>query len=237
MLRFLSSAWYWFNIGWVRVLLFFVSSADIKGQKNVPLNGPLIIACAHQNNADPPVITGAMPRRVSWLTKAEWFKTPGVGLAFRMARMIPVRRAEADIGALRQAQQLLKEGGCLGMFPEGTRSHGKGLQEGEPGSALVALRSGAPIVPVAIWGTENLNLPRDIIGRTRVHVRFGKSFILTPASKKITREDVAAGTETIMRQIAALLPQRFRGRWGEPEKNSGAKLEVESRTPPGNRSV
>ena len=131
---------------------------------------------------------------------------------FRLAGMIPVRRFEADLHALREAQKLLDSGGCLGMFPEGHRSHGEGLQQGEPGSALIALRSGAPVVPVALWGTEHVKLPLDMFRRhTSVHVRVGKPFTITPAGKKITREDVAEGTRTIMTAIAAMLPPEFRG--------------------------
>jgi 1-acyl-sn-glycerol-3-phosphate acyltransferase len=129
----------------------------------------------------------------------------------RMGGMIPVRRFEADLGALRRAQDLLRSGGCLGMFPEGTRSHGAGLGAGEPGSALIALRSGAPIVPIAIWGTEHVKLPRDLFfKRTRVHIRFGEPFHL-PTVRKATREDIESGTRRIMRAIAEMLPPEFRG--------------------------
>jgi 1-acyl-sn-glycerol-3-phosphate acyltransferase len=95
------------------------------------------------------------------------------------------------------------------MFPEGTRSGGK-LGVGEPGTALIALRTGAPILPVAIWGTEHVKLPRYLLRRTRVHLRFGKPYHL-PRTTRITKEDVVRGTEEIMRHIADLLPQEYRG--------------------------
>lgn len=212
MRRLLTWLFYYGNLAWVKALMLVVASKDVQGRENVPRKGPLILASNHLNNADPPVITTSVPRRISWLTKAEWFKTPVIGWLFKMSGMIPVRRFEADLHALRQTLQLLKEGGCLGMFPEGTRSKTKQLGEAEPGSALLALRSGAPVLPVALWGTEDVKLPLALLKRTRVHVRIGKPFTLE-GSRRPSREEIAAGTDRIMREIAALLPEKFRGRY------------------------
>jgi 1-acyl-sn-glycerol-3-phosphate acyltransferase len=205
MKAFLRTLFYYANLSWVRIILFFVGSLDIQGRENVPREGPLILVCNHLNNADPPVLTHATPRQIAWLTKAEWFSTPVIGPMLRIGGMIPVRRFDADLAALRRAEAHLKQGGCLGMFPEGTRSHGQGLREGEPGSALIALRSGASVQPMAIWGTEHVKLPRDFFRRTRAHVRFGVPFHLT-VSGKIVRKDVEEGTKRIMEEIASLLP-------------------------------
>jgi 1-acyl-sn-glycerol-3-phosphate acyltransferase len=218
-MRLITEIFYRINSAWVQALVFLCTKRDIKGRENVPRKGALILVSNHMNNADPPVIEIAIPRNIKWLTKAEWFKTPVIGWMFRLAGMIPVKRFEADLHALRAAQKLLDGGGCLGMFPEGTRSKGQGLKEGEPGSALIALRSGAPVLPVALWGTEKVKLPRDMLGRTSVHIRIGKPFTLV-AGKKISREDVAEGTRTIMTAIAEMLPEEFRGAYastqGEP---------------------
>jgi 1-acyl-sn-glycerol-3-phosphate acyltransferase len=210
MRRFALRAFYYFNLTWTRAVLMLASSRDIQGRENVPRKGALIVASNHLSNGDPLVLTVAIPRRIAWMTKAEWFKTPIIGPLLRLGGMIPVRRFEADLQALRRAQSLLRDGGVLAMFPEGTRGGDKGLRAGEPGTALIALRTSTQIVPIAIWGTEHVKLPRDIFRRTRVHIRFGVPFRLE-ASKRITRDDVARGTETIMREIAALLPERYRG--------------------------
>lgn len=210
MKRLLVRAFYYLNLLWVRALLLLITSRDVQGRENVPRTGALIVASNHLSNGDPPILTVAIPRQIAWLAKAEWFKTPIIGRLFRMAGMIPVRRFEADLQALRRAQNLLRDRGALAMFPEGTRGGDKGLRTGEPGTALVALRTGAPVLPIGIWGTEHVKLPRDLFRRTRAHVRFGKPFKLE-ASRRITRDDVARGTETIMREIAALLPERYRG--------------------------
>ena len=210
MRRFALRVFYYFNLTWTRAVLMLASSRDIQGRENVPRKGALIVASNHLSNGDPLVLTVAIPRRIAWMTKAEWFKTPVIGPMLRLGGMIPVRRFEADLQALRRAQSLLRDGGVLAMFPEGTRGGDKGLRAGEPGTALIALRTGTQIVPIAIWGTEHVKLPRDIFRRTRVHIRFGVPFLLE-APKRITRDDVARGTETIMREIAALLPERYRG--------------------------
>jgi 1-acyl-sn-glycerol-3-phosphate acyltransferase len=209
-MNFFKGIFYYLNLAWVKLLLFLVTSVEVIDRDNTPKRGPIIIVCNHLNNADPPILTGTIPRRIYWLTKIEWFKTPIIGGMFHMAGMIPVKRFEADLHALRMCERALKKGWALGMFPEGTRSKTGALRAGEPGSALLALRTGVPILPVAIWGTENVKLPRDIIGRTRAHVRFGKPFSLAKRDK-VSREDIAAGTETIMRALAELLPERYRG--------------------------
>lgn len=214
MSRLLARIFYNLNMVWIKALLMIVTSRDIQGRENVPRKGPLIVASNHLSNGDPPILTAAVPRQIAWMAKAEWFKTPVIGRLFRIAGMIPVRRFEADLGALRRSQEVLKNGGALAMFPEGTRGGDRGLQAGEPGTALIALRTGAPVVPIAIWGTEHVKLPRDLLRRTRAHVRFGVPFKLE-ASGRITREDVARGTETIMKEIAALLPERHRGVYKE----------------------
>jgi 1-acyl-sn-glycerol-3-phosphate acyltransferase len=217
----LRSVFYQANVTWVRGLLLWCAKRDIQGTENVPRKGPLIITCNHLNNADSPILTEAIPREVAWLTKAEWFSTPGIGWMFKAGGMIPVRREAADLHALREAQEALKQGRALGMFPEGHRSRTGGLQKGEPGSALIALRSGAPVLPIAIWGTEDVKLPRDMfIPQTKAHVRFGKPYEL-PRVKRIGREEVAQGTETIMKAIAALLPEKYWGVYADKMKSDG----------------
>jgi 1-acyl-sn-glycerol-3-phosphate acyltransferase len=217
MKKILRSIFYAINISWVRALLFLDTSRDVKGKENVPRKGPLIIVSNHLNNADAPILTAEMPREVSWLTKAEWFKTPFIGWMFGAGGMIPVRRFEADLHALREAQLRLKDGGCLGMFPEGTRSKDRILHVGEPGTAIIALRTGAPVVPIAIWGTEIVKLPKDmVLKRTKVHVRFGKPYSLQ-RPERITRDEVDRATAIIMKSIAALLPEKYRGAYASPE--------------------
>jgi 1-acyl-sn-glycerol-3-phosphate acyltransferase len=204
----LHTIFYWANARtWISMILAIVTSRDVMGTENIPKEGPLILTCNHFSVGDPPILVGVFPRRIVWMAKQELFKAPVVGKLYSMGGFIPVRRFEGDLRAIRRSQEALRKGQVLGMFPEGTRSGGR-LGQGEPGTALLALRTGAPILPAAIWGTENVKLPRDLFHRTRVHVRFGKPYRL-PQAARITKEQVMQGTEQIMREIAALLPAKY----------------------------
>jgi len=211
----LQTLFYWLNVRtWVSAIVLIAAKRDVRGMENVPRHGPLILVSNHFNTADPPVLTWAMPRRVIWMAKKELFDNLMIGTLFRLFGLIPVRRFEADLSALRKSLRALRRGQVLGMFPEGTRSGGKGLTAGEPGTAVLALRSGAPILPIAIWGTEHVKLPRDLLRRTAISVRFGQPFRL-PETRRVTKAQVASGTDEIMRRIAELLPSQYRGVYGE----------------------
>jgi 1-acyl-sn-glycerol-3-phosphate acyltransferase len=222
------AVYYWVNVlTWVKLLIFLVIKKDIQGRENIPRKGPLILASNHLNLADPPILTAVMPRRIVWLTKQELFDIPVFGILYHLFGCLPVRRFEADLKALRRSQETLRRGLVLGMFPEGTRSGEQGLGQAEPGTALIAMRTNAPVLPVAIWGTENVKLPRDFFRRTTVHIRYGEPFYLEKPPR-LTKEAVAEGAGEIMRRIAALLPERYRGMYasGSPqplESKGGAR--------------
>lgn len=206
----LQTIFYWLNLRtWVRPILYIVTSRDVQGLGNIPRKGGLILTCNHFSVGDPPILTGIFPRRIAWMAKQELFDFPIFGKLYHMGGFIPVRRFEGDLRAIRRSQAALHRGHVLGMFPEGTRSGGR-LGVGAPGTALIALRTGAPILPAAIWGTEHVKLPRDLLRRTRAHIRFGEPFHL-PVPARITKDTVAAGTEEIMGHIAELLPAEHRG--------------------------
>ena len=227
MLDRLITLFYWLNVRtWVSLIMLYAARLKVEGLSNLPGSGPAILVSNHFNLGDPPVLTYVLPRRIVWMAKQELFDTPVIGWLFRAFGLIPVRRFEGDLRALRKAQNVLKRGHVLGMFPEGTRSAGKGLGEGEPGTAFIALRTGAPIVPVAIWGTEGITLPRDALRfrGSRISVRFGESFRL-PEEKRATKEQIAAGTREIMERIAELLPAQYRGVYASPEGEAAAKKE------------
>lgn len=218
----LLAVFYWLNVlTWVRLVLLIVTSQKVEGRENIPRRGPFILASNHFSVGDPPILTGIVPRRISWMAKRELFQVPVIGWLYYMFGCVPVRRFEADLKALRMSQEVLRRGHVLGMFPEGTRSAGRGLKKGEPGTAVIALRTGVPVLPVAIWGTENVKLPRDLFRRTHVWVRFGQLFAL-PASGRVTKQQVEEGTELIMRRIAELLPAEFRGVYSDVESKPAA---------------
>jgi 1-acyl-sn-glycerol-3-phosphate acyltransferase len=191
-------------------ILFVWTRKEVVGLENVPRKGPVILASNHVNLLDPPVLAVLVPRRIVYMGKIELWSTPILGPLFGLAGFIPVRRFEGDLRALRQAEKALRQNQVLGMFPEGTRSGKPGLGKGHPGTAIVALRTGAPIVPVAVTGTEGVSVPRSFFRITRVRVVFGKPFELAKG-RRLSSELAEECTERIMREIALLLPEEYRG--------------------------
>jgi 1-acyl-sn-glycerol-3-phosphate acyltransferase len=207
----LHAVFYWANVrSWASALIWLVTRRQIEGRERIPRKGALILASNHLNLADPPILTVVMPRRVVWMSKRELFDIPVIGLLYHLFGCIPVRRFQADLQALRRSQEALGRGLALGMFPEGTRSGGRGLGPAEPGTALLAMRTDTPVMPVAIWGTEGVTLPRAFFRLTSVNVVFGEPFRL-PKPQRLTKEAVEQGADLIMRRIAELLPERYRG--------------------------
>jgi 1-acyl-sn-glycerol-3-phosphate acyltransferase len=187
----------------------------------LPREGPLILAANHASNADGVIVGGwltrALGRRIHWLGKKEMVEWPVVGPILLAGGVHPVDRGGADIEAFRTAQRILEEGHVLMVFPEGTRSPDGTLQEPRDGLAMLALRTGAAIVPIGVAGTHRVwpkgRWPR--IGG-RVTMRVGRPFVLradelAPGDRRAAK---AAATDQIMREIAALLPPAQRGAYG-----------------------
>jgi 1-acyl-sn-glycerol-3-phosphate acyltransferase len=201
----------------------YVRKFEVVGRERVPPEGPLICASNHINNADPPMIAIAVPRHPTYMAKKEMIAWPVLGPAFRIFGAFPVRRGEADLSALRAATEIVEQGNMLVMFPEGTRSRTGGLGRGHPGTAIIALRTDAPVLPVAITGTESIRWPWIFLKPLAVrHVRvvIGEPFRLPPV-ERVTSEAAAEATGTIMRRIAALLPPEYRGVYADVASEAG----------------
>ncbi len=212
---FIVAPWYWANTRtWAWLLVRLNTRLEVKGRENVPRSGPFILASNHLTLADPPIITVETPRRIVWMAKQELFRAPPLALLFRLYGCIPVRRFEADLQALRRARQALARGLALGMFPEGTRSGRPGMGRAYPGTALLALQTGVPVVPVGIMGTEEIHLPQDFFAflrqRPRVRLVFGRPFQLG-RPPRLTSAAVEEATQLIMAHIAELLDPPYRG--------------------------
>ena len=193
--------------------LVYVRRFEVVGREHVPLEGPLILVSNHVNNADPPAVALALPRHPTYMAKREMIGWPIIGPAFRIFGAFPVRRGRPDRAALRAAGEVVLRGEMLVMFPEGTRSRTGSLGRGYPGSALVALRTGAPLLPVAVTGTKDIIWPWIFVKpRSIPHVKvtIGEPFHLPPV-ERINSETTAQATDIIMRHIAALLPPQYRG--------------------------
>ncbi len=207
---------YWAVVALIRLCTFlYVKGPYVTGRENVPPTGGAILVSNHLNNADPCIIPGALNRRIITMAKKEMFKWPGVSLVFRFIGAFPVDRQGADLSAIREAQAVVHDQHLLLMFPEGTRSKDRKMHQGFAGTALVAYRTGAPIIPIAITGTEHLKWPllffRPFIG-PRVTITFGKPFY-PPKVERITTAAARTATDDIMRHVAELLPESYRGEY------------------------
>jgi 1-acyl-sn-glycerol-3-phosphate acyltransferase len=201
-----------------RVSLRALGRVTVDGLDHLPDDGPLIIAANHMSNADPPFIGGwlspPLGRRPTFLAKASLFKGP-LGLLIRSLGAEPVKAGGSDIDAFRAAKAILDRGGVVAILPEGTRSFDGVLAVPKPGVALLATRTGAPVVPVGISGTDVLlgrerRLPR--VG-SPIALRVGQPFHLTIPQGIDRRSALAAADVELMRRIAALVEPRHRGTW------------------------
>ncbi|HEV8546538.1 MAG TPA: lysophospholipid acyltransferase family protein [Candidatus Limnocylindrales bacterium] len=209
-----------------RMIARSVTRVRIEGAiDEIPRTGPVILAANHISNADAVIIgawlTQRLGRRIHWLGKKEMFEWPIVGWVARNGGIHPVDRDAADVEAFRTAQRVLDEGHVLMIFPEGTRSPTAALQTPKDGLALLALRSGAPIVPIGIADTDRVWPKGRLLPRPGGHatMRVGRPFRLTdevPAGiDRKTAKKLA--TDLIMRRIAAELPERHRGVYGDAQ--------------------
>jgi len=201
-----------------RFLVTSVGRVRVENAMDTPPLGPLIIVANHISIMDPPLVGGwlapLLGRRPRFLAKASLFVGP-LGAFLRSQGVIPVKAGGRDVAAYRAAKAVLADGGIVVIFPEGTRSLDGRLQEARPGVALLAARSGVPILPVGISDTDVLlgrgkRLPR--LG-TRVTMRVGRPFTLTADPSVPRRQALAAANEELMGRIAALVDERHRGRF------------------------
>lgn len=214
-------AFYWSMTSALRFVLWVVGRWKVSGREHVPAEGALIVVSNHLNNTDPPILAaGVLRRRIRFMAKIELYKYP-FGVIPRLYGAFPVRRLESDMGALLNAERILKAGGVLGMFPEGTRSRTHTLGRPHPGTALIALRTGAPILPCAITGTENLHKPLTYVRKPRITIRIGEPFAVEKV-RRPTEADVSALTRRIFDEIAALLPPHYVGTYTEKEEVTAA---------------
>lgn len=170
--------------------------ATATGTEYVPASGPLIVACNHVSYLDPPVMGCLCPRRISYMAKKELFTIPILGSTIRALGAYAVDRHGSATAAIKRSLEVLQAGGAIGIFPEGTRNR-TGTVSPQTGVALLAALAGAPVVPVAITGSDGA------LRFSKIRVAFGRPLALS-GSRKATRDDLAKFTSEIMNAIEAL---------------------------------
>lgn len=204
----MSGFFYPFATTVTRTLAHILSNVIVSGVDNLPSQGGLIVTPNHLHFADPPIVSAFLPRPIRFMVKQEAWDTPLLGLLPRWFGGFPVRRGEVDLGAYRMALELLRSGQVLGIFPEGHRSRDGRLQGGRPGAIVLARRSGAPIVPVGIWGVKEILSVPGVFQRRELHIAVGEPYH-PPAAR---HGDVGYVTAELMERIGRLLPPEHQRR-------------------------
>ena len=198
----------------------------VKGLRNVPVNGPIIIASNHLSFSDSIFMPLVVPRKVTFLAKSEYFTSPGPKgllkkLTFIALGQVPVdrsggRRSEA---ALITGLKVLAEGKCLGIYPEGTRSPDGRLYKGRTGIARLAIESGAQVVPVAMFNTEKIQPTGTVVPKVmRVEMIFGEPMTFSGDSSDL--QYLRQVTDQIMEKIQELSGQEYVDEYAVKAKKS-----------------
>ena len=205
---------YWEFLRLTERLLF---GMRIYGDEKVPRTGGVIIASNHISYNDPPMVGSTVPRELHFLAKEELFENPVFGALIRWYNAIPVKRATGDVGALRKAVRLLKDGKAMIMFPEGTRSLSGKFLKPKPGVGMIASMADVPVVPTFVAGTNNLGAA---FWRKRpVVVRYGEAIIPAEGRSRCESDKQAymAISAEAMERIKALAEEDRRERGAPAE--------------------
>jgi 1-acyl-sn-glycerol-3-phosphate acyltransferase len=208
-----------FTNGVFRVLARVLLDLHIEGLERTPKQGPLIVAINHTAFLEPFLGATFIRPDVLPMTKAELFKFP-YGFLFTSYGAFPVRRGEGDLSAFRHALQILRQGHVMLILPEGTRTKSGTLEEAREGTALIAIKSGAPILPVGMWGCAQFRHNLKRLRRTTVGVCVGAPLAVVLPEGKPSREVLRAITGELMYYIAQQLPAGYRGRYAGVERMS-----------------
>lgn len=155
----------------VNIAFRLVYRIQVTGKENIPSEGRLSLCANHFNNLDPLMISIVFPRQISWMGKKELFQNKVLAFILNRVGVFPVDREGSDLSAIKKALKVLKEGGVLGIFPEGTRVKSFDLNNAKPGIALLTVKAKSTVLPVYIDGNYKLF--------SKVHIKFGKPIDMT----------------------------------------------------------
>jgi 1-acyl-sn-glycerol-3-phosphate acyltransferase len=194
-----------------RFLLHLLFGYRTEGAEKVPEKGPVILAANHLSILDPIAIGAGIKRPVSFLARADVFRLPVLSWLLPRLYAIPVERGTGDLSAIKGAIRALERGIAFGIFPEGTRSRSGRLQPFKTGVAAIAFRTGSPVVPVAVVGSEKAwPVGRKLFRLRRpIRVVYGDP-ILVPRKTKVSHQELESFTREIEARVRELLPPQYR---------------------------
>ena len=203
---------WWFMTALARFLFVVFSRWRVEGKEFVPPMGPLIVVSNHMSMIDPSLVTTAVPRRITFMAKSELYRHWFTRWLVHSYGSVRIVRGRGQRQTLETLANVLRRDGTVHMFPEGTRSKGQ-LARASPGTAQLALQTGAPILPVAITGSQRVTRFKPGFTRPRLTVRIGQSFTLPLLEGPVQKAQLNSMGDMIMDRIAALLPPEYRGHY------------------------
>ena len=196
----------------MRFLFAVLTRVDAQGLEHIPQQGAAILVANHQGIVDAGMVFALLKREDATGLVADKYQTNAfMRWMINSVHGIWINREAADLGALREALDYLRQGGMLGIAPEGTRSRSGVLMQAKTGAAYLADKSRAPVIPVAIWGTQGALSQALRLARPRLHITVGAPFTLPPVERKEREASLQRNTDEIMCRIAAMLPAEY---WG-----------------------
>ena len=203
------------SIFMLRHSLKLFSNWTVEGIENVPEQGSILVVGNHLSNVDPGLLSASFPRQIQFMAKHTLFANPIARRFFLAYGAFPISDNGKEFSSIQKSLDILGTGGVVGMFPEGGRNP-SGLGKAMLGAGMIAIRSGVPVLPVDITGTENLGHWIRVCNPTgSLNVKIGKPFNVTTSKTKKVRDNLENVADTIMENIAALLPQEYRGVYSE----------------------
>ena len=202
----------------LRLLFYILAPVKIAGRKNVPLRKPYIAVINHVSLFEAPFIGAFWPEQLEVIGASDVWDRPGQNILARLWGGIPVHRGDYDRAAVNSVLSALRSGSPLLIAPEGGRSHAPGLRQAKPGVSYIAEQTGLPVIPVGIVGTTDDFWKKASKGkRPQLEMHIGKPFHLPPVEGKgmERRESRQRNADLVMRHIAGLLPEGYRGIYAE----------------------